>query len=66
MDKNEKLIIIVKRKKTWSSSYSRSLRAAGLAASNVAIKKAAAAGITISYLENGVVVKNKPEFRDCK
>ena len=53
--------IVVKRCGTWSSSTSRSMRAAGRAASSAAIMQAAEKGVPVSYLKDGVVRFVSPE-----
>ena len=56
MEQESKAVkIVVKRCGTWSSSTSRSMRAAGRAASNAAIVQATKMGVPVSYLKDGVV-----------
>lgn len=55
--------IIVKRCGTWSSSTSRSMRAAGRAASNAAIMQATEKGVPVSYLKDGVVHFISPDSK---
>lgn len=49
--------IVVRVRHSLSSSFSREMAAAGRAASAAAIKQAKAAGVSISYLKDGVVVR---------
>ena len=62
MEQESKAVkIVVKRCGTWSSSTSRSMRAAGRAASNAAIMQATEMGVPVSYLKDGVVHFISPE-----
>ena len=55
--------IVVNTCHSWSSSFSRTMNTVGRSASAAAIQHAAKNGTQISYLKDGIVVKNtiKPQ-----